>query len=120
MTMEAVRAALRRKFKSQLSMAAWRGYANLLLDKTKYVGTRAPGRNMAQIRRHMMDLADAGEMTGLYMAHETDVPMMDAFSFGWGDRCSRLSLHFCKSRMSDEFSMRCLFIICNHLIWVLI
>ena len=38
-TVDAVRATLRRRYRSQLSMAAWRGYANLSLDRTKYVGT---------------------------------------------------------------------------------
>ena len=33
-TMEIVKVALRRRYKAQLSMTTWRGYANLLLDKT--------------------------------------------------------------------------------------
>jgi hypothetical protein len=80
---EAVKEALRRKYNSQLSMAAWRGYANLLLDK--YVGINAQGVNMAQIKWQMIERADMGEMVGMCMEHETDVPMMDAFSYGWGD-----------------------------------
>ena len=36
---ETVRTTLRRRYNAQLSMAAWRGYADLLLDRTKYVGT---------------------------------------------------------------------------------
>ena len=28
---------------------------------------------------------DLGEHAGLYMAHETDVPMRDAFPSGWRD-----------------------------------
>jgi len=28
---------------------------------------------------------DRGEHTGLFMAHETDVPMRFAFPLGWGD-----------------------------------
>jgi hypothetical protein len=38
MTPYVVKMALRRKYMAQLSLAAWRGYANLILDKTKYVG----------------------------------------------------------------------------------
>ena len=38
-TVDTMRSALRRRYKTPLSMAAWRGYANLLLDTTKYVGT---------------------------------------------------------------------------------
>ena len=37
-TVKTVRVTRRRRYKAQLSMAAWRGYANLLLDRTKYVG----------------------------------------------------------------------------------
>ena len=35
-TVDTARTALRRRYMTQLSMAAWRGYANLLLDMTKY------------------------------------------------------------------------------------
>ena len=49
-SVDTVRAALRRRYKTHLSMAAWRGYANLLLDKTKYVGTIHSAANRAQIR----------------------------------------------------------------------
>ena len=38
-TVDTVRVALRKRYKTHLSMAAWRRYANLLLDRTKYVGT---------------------------------------------------------------------------------
>jgi hypothetical protein len=84
-TVESVRAALRRRFKTQLATAAWKGYANLMLDRTKYVGTGTTGTNKAQIRRVMIDRADDGEFRGLYMAHETDEPTRDAFPSGWGD-----------------------------------
>ncbi len=32
-----VRTALRRRYTTQLAMAAWKGYTNLMLDMTKYV-----------------------------------------------------------------------------------
>jgi hypothetical protein len=32
----------------------------------------------------MVERVDMGDMAGMYMAHDTDVPMMDAFSYGWG------------------------------------
>jgi hypothetical protein len=37
-TVDGVRIALRRRYKTHLSMAVWRGYANLILDRVKYVG----------------------------------------------------------------------------------
>ncbi len=77
---------MRRRYKTLLSMVAWKGHANLMLDRTKYVGINAhQGVNMAHIRREMLEREDMGEMIGIYMAHETDVPTMDALSYGWGD-----------------------------------
>jgi hypothetical protein len=38
-TVDRVRIALRRRYKTQLSVAVWRGYANLILDRVKYVGS---------------------------------------------------------------------------------
>ncbi len=38
-TVDAVRMALNRRYRAQLSTAVWRGYANLILDRVKYVGT---------------------------------------------------------------------------------
>jgi len=64
---------------TQLSMAAWRGYANLLLDRTKYVGSGQSAPNRAQIRQDMRGRGDMGEHLGLFGAHETDVLVRDAF-----------------------------------------
>ena len=50
--------ALRRRYKEQLSMAAWRGYANLLLDRAKYVGRGEAVANRAQVRHAMRDRGD--------------------------------------------------------------
>ena len=69
----------------EFATAAWKGYANLVLDMTKYVGTGAAGINKAQVRQAMIDRADEGELVGMYMAHETDEPTRDAFPNGWGD-----------------------------------
>ena len=44
-TVDAVRMALRRRYMTQLAMAAWKGYANLMLDRTKYVGMGIVGSN---------------------------------------------------------------------------
>jgi hypothetical protein len=66
-------------------MAAWRGYANLVLDRTKYVGTWRAGSNRAHIKMDMLGRSDAGEHVGLWTAHDTDVPSRDAFPVGWGD-----------------------------------
>ena len=49
-TVETARTALRWRYKARLSMAAWRGYATLLLDRTKYVGTCQVAPDIAQIR----------------------------------------------------------------------
>ncbi len=38
-TVESVKSALRRRYRTQLSTVVWRGYANLILDRVKYVGT---------------------------------------------------------------------------------
>jgi hypothetical protein len=49
-TVETIRVALRRRYKTQLFIATWRGYANLLLVRTKYVGSGQAVHNKAQIR----------------------------------------------------------------------
>ena len=85
-TIDIVRATLRRRYRTQVSMAAWNGNANLVLDMTKYVGTGLTGSNRAQIRKEMVDIRrDMGEHDGIFMAHETDVPLRDAVSSRWGD-----------------------------------
>ena len=65
-------------------MAAWKGCANLVLDRTKYVGTGTTGHNKAHVRQKMIAMAYAGEFMGMWMAHETDEPLRDAFPNGWG------------------------------------
>jgi hypothetical protein len=85
MTPEVVRTTLRRRFKAHLSMAAWRGYANLIFDRTKYLGIGVLGTNRAQIKQGMRDRVDAGEYIGVWAAHETDVPSRDVFPTSWGD-----------------------------------
>jgi hypothetical protein len=42
------------------------------------------GPNKAQVRAEMQERADDGEFDGVWMAHETDVPLRDAFPNGWG------------------------------------
>ncbi len=76
-TVDAVRATIRREYKSQLSMASRRRYANLRLDRTKYVGTHVPCMSRDQIRLPMGEREDIGEYTGMYMAHETYAPLRD-------------------------------------------
>ncbi len=39
----------------------------------------------AQVRAEMQDMADGGEFAGVWMTHETDVPIRDAFPIGWGE-----------------------------------
>jgi hypothetical protein len=83
-TVESVKTALRRRYRTQLSTAVWRGYAKLILDRVKYVGTERLAPSKAKVRAEMHDRADGGEFAGLWMAHETDVPIRDAFPNGWG------------------------------------
>jgi len=83
-TVETARRALRRRYRTQLSMAAWGGYANLFLDMTKYVGTSQTNPHRAQIRQDMRGRGDMGEHAGQFMTHETDVPPRDAFPSRWG------------------------------------
>jgi hypothetical protein len=61
-TVDTVRTALRRRYMTQLAMAAWRGYANLLLDKTKYVGSGKLAPSRAQIRHDMRGRGDRGSI----------------------------------------------------------
>ena len=84
-TVDAVRIAPRRRYRTQLAMASWKGYANLVLDKTKYVGTGNTGHNKAQDWQDMIARADVGEFVVVWMEHKTDEPLRDAFPDGWGD-----------------------------------
>jgi hypothetical protein len=84
-TVDGVRIALRRRYMTQFSMAVWRGYANLIMDRVKYVGIGRLGPNKAQVRAEMHERADDGSFDGVWMAHETDVPLWVAFPNGWGD-----------------------------------
>ncbi len=83
--MDGVRTSLRRRYMTQLSMVVWRGYANLILDRVKYVGRGRLGPNKAHVRAEMQERADEGDFNGVWTAHETDVPLRDAFPSGWGD-----------------------------------
>jgi len=66
-------------------MAASKEYANLVLDRTKYVGFGTTGQNKAQVRQDMMAMSYASEFMGMWMAHETDEPLRDTFPNGCGD-----------------------------------
>ena len=66
-------------------MAVLRGHANLILDRVKYVGIRRMGPNKAQVRAEMQERGNEGEFEGVWMVHEIDVPLRDAFPNGWGD-----------------------------------
>ncbi len=59
-TVEGVRTALRRRYMTQFSVVVWRGYANLILDRVKYVGIGRLGPNRAQVRAEMQERADEG------------------------------------------------------------
>jgi hypothetical protein len=60
-TMDTLRQALKKRYKAQLSMAPWSGYANLILDRNKYVGDGIEGLNREHIMLGMVDKADQGE-----------------------------------------------------------
>ncbi len=75
-SVESLKAALR--YKTQLATSAWKGYANLVLVGTKYVGTGTTRANKAQVGQDMIVRADEGEFLGMHMAHETDEPTRDA------------------------------------------
>ena len=62
----------------------WKIYANLVLDMTKYLGTRTARVNKDHVRQDMNAHADDGEFMGVYMAHEIDEPIRDAFPNEWG------------------------------------
>ena len=59
-TVDAVRMALKRRYKAHLSTAVWRGYANLILYRVKYVGSGRLGPNKAQVRVGMQERANDG------------------------------------------------------------
>ncbi len=40
---------------------------------------------LRSVRAEMQERANEGEFEGVWMAHETDVPLRDAFPNGWGD-----------------------------------
>jgi hypothetical protein len=84
-TVDGVRTAFRRRYMTQLSLAVWRGYANLILDRVKYVGIERLGPNKAHVRAEMQERADDGEFDGVWMTHETDVPLRDVLPNGRGD-----------------------------------
>ena len=78
-------------------MAAWREYANLIPDRTKLVGTRQACTNMAKIRIEMIERADGGEHDGIFTAHHTVSPLIDAFKLDGGGQlgdcsCNRLGV----------------------------
>jgi len=86
-TVDAVRMALKRRYRTHLATAAWKGYANLVMDRTKYVGTGTTWHNKAQVRQEMI-VAKANnvrEFMGMWMAQATDEPLRDASPNGWGD-----------------------------------
>ncbi len=57
-----------------------------LTRRSTYVGIGQATANMAKIRHvYMRAMGDVGEHAGLFMVHETDVPLRDAFTSRWGD-----------------------------------
>ncbi len=56
-TVDGVKTSPRRRYMAHLSQAVWRGYANLIMDRVKYVGSGRLGPNKAQIRAEMQERA---------------------------------------------------------------
>ena len=52
-------------------MASWRGYANMILDRIKYVGAGS-STNRSQWRLHMAARGDRGDYDSFSFAHVTD------------------------------------------------
>ncbi len=77
--LDMVREALKRRYMLQISMASWRGYANFILDRTKYVGGGIEGLNSDQNILGMVERADQGEFVSIFLAYETDMPRGDMF-----------------------------------------
>jgi hypothetical protein len=78
-TLVMLRQALKRRYKAQLSMASCRGYANIIIDRNKYVGDSIESLNRDQLRLGMVEGADRGEFESLFLCHETDMPKGDTF-----------------------------------------
>ena len=76
-SLEVVRQSLKHRYKAQLSMASWRGYANLIQDRTNFVGDVVKGLNRKQIKLIMLDKAEQGEFDSLLMARDTNMSMGD-------------------------------------------
>ena len=79
---DVIRATIRRRFMARIAMASWRGYANLILDRIKYVGTGST-TNRAQWRHHMVVRGDRGDFDSFSFAHVTD-RMMVLDTRPWG------------------------------------
>jgi hypothetical protein len=99
-TLDMVRQAFKRRNMAQLSTASWKGYANIILDSTKYVGDGIEGLNRDQNRLGMVERADQGEFESVFFAHETDMPRGDTFSRTLKDY-DQIELH---SHIISEFS----------------
>ncbi len=68
-TVEVVKTALRRRYINHLSAVNWRGLANLVLDRNKYVGTGHTWLNRARIRQGIIDIGDVGRYFRMWIAH---------------------------------------------------
>ncbi len=59
-SVDTTRTTLWGRYKTQLFLEAWRRYANLILDRVKYVGTGRSGNIMAQITQERDPYQHAG------------------------------------------------------------
>ena len=62
---------------AHLSMASWRGYTNLILERTKYVGYGIESINRGHISLGMVERSDPGEFESFFLANEKDMPRGD-------------------------------------------
>ena len=77
---DVIRATIRR-FMARIAMASWRGYANMILDRIKFVGAGST-TNRAQWRHHMAARGNRGDFDSFSFAHVTDRLVPDTRPWG--------------------------------------
>ena len=79
---DVIRATIRRRHTSRIVMANWRGYANLIIGRSKYIGTGST-MNRMQLTHHLQARADRGDFASFSCAHEIDRMVPDTRPWGW-------------------------------------
>lgn len=79
---DVIRATIRRRHSSRIVMASWRGYANLLINRSKYIGTGS-SMNGLQWRHHLADRANRGDFDSFSYANDIDRMVPVTLPTGW-------------------------------------